>query len=405
MNEIGICTNLGDCKIADKKIKISLSSNEEKLCPGCKQKLYILDGVQIKSKYLFIFAIAILIAIALMSIYLKSKNENQAQTVTPVSEAIASTVSDDFDLIVQKKKVQIGVQANSPPFNFIDAGNRVGLDLEIARLIFSQSEFSNLKREAITNEQEVPAYSQIPSLLKIKKPSGEFSVDIVMGGLTFDDDEKNEVQYSIPYIDGFGYSLIARKNGTIKSEKDLGSRKIGVTKGDVDVISFVKATFPNSTVIELEDGEPTWIVDAIKNQRVDAVVYDYPFAGPAIKDTNLEIVVAKIKDLNLTYKIGVRSKSKKLISKLNSAIQKVRLLPAYEQLIEKYLYADVNIAAPVMSSAQKLHTVVRGETLSIIVRDHLGSLDRVNEVAKINNLPNPNFISVNSKLIMPNDYK
>lgn len=409
MSEIGICTNLGECKIADKKIKITLSSNEDKVCPGCKGKLYILDGVQISSKFVYIFTTAMIISLAsaafAYSVFWKPKDIDRVKVDAVTTTVSIAPLADDYDYITEKKKVQIGVQGNSPPFNFVDSGKRVGLDLEIARLIFNQEEFSISKKESIVNDQEVASYAEIPSLLNVKKSNGEFAVDIVMGGLTFEDDEKNGIQYSIPYIDGFGYSLISKQKGAISSEADLKGKKIGVTKGDVDVITFVKDSYPNSKIVELSDGEITWIVDSINTGVVDAVIYDYPFAGPAIKNSNLEIVIAKLKDHNLSYKIGVRSTSKKLISKLNSSIQKVRQLPVYEQLIEKYLYAGVNIAAPVLTAGKKIHMVIKGETLSIIARDRLGSLDRVDEIVRLNNLPNPNFISINSKLIMPVDYK
>lgn len=314
---------------------------------------------------------------------------------------INQSIENDYNLIKLRGTVKIGVQSDANPLNYVEDGKRLGLDYELAKLIFSQSEFSLTSEKAIDADHWVDEYDDIPKMLKEKGTNGEYNVDIIMGGLTFVDGDDPDVIYSIPYLEDFGYSLIAKKTDTYTSLKDLRNKKIGVVKGDPDVISYVKSVLPTgASIVELSDDSETWLSDFINGGQCSAIIYDYPFAAKEIEGSNLEIKVSKLNNSDISYKIGLRKGNEKLRNALNSAISKVKVLPSYSELLKKYLLSS-NIAKVKNLDNNPTYTVKAGESLSLIAKAQLGDINKWKEIQDLNNIPNPHLISTGQVLILP----
>jgi nucleoid-associated protein YgaU len=154
----------------------------------------------------------------------------------------------------------------------------------------------------------------------------------------------------------------------------------------------------------LSDDSETWLSDFINKGKVDAIIYDFPFASVEVKGSNLQIKVANLPNSDISYKIGLRRGNERLRDELNAAIRKIKLMPQYSNLLKRYLPID-DILIPNNGGNNPSHIVQTGETLSIIARDHLKDLNRWKEIENLNNLPNPHFIGIGKKLIMPSDYR
>src|SRR5690606_12178753 len=116
--------------------------------------------------------------------------------------------NDEYAIIKQKGKVRKGVQADAPPLNYYDRNNRPkGLDYEICKLIFSQPEFS-LPATGIRMKYDATTYDEILPLLR-KKEADSYTIDLVMGGLTYIDGDEADIIFTEPYLDNMGYSFIA----------------------------------------------------------------------------------------------------------------------------------------------------------------------------------------------------
>lgn len=299
--------------------------------------------------------------------------------------------------IVDSGTVRVSVQNPSKPFYANDGGRPNGFNVDFMNILFAQREFGGHIK--VDTSRAVDTYENVPKqLLDGKK------VDIAIDGLTFNDDDLPGVAYSIPYVKDFGYSLITAKGNVVNSTSDTAGMKIGVLQGDPDARAFAEQAFPSAKIVELSDRADSsgkWIVGHIKSGKVDAVMYDYPFAVAELDGTDLQFAMTKIKGSDIQYRIGVRKEDKDLLAALNGAIRKAMDTPEYPDLLKKY-FMSTNVAAVRRASSGEVgYVVAKGDTLSTIAQAQLGDKMRFGDIQARNNLANPNFITIGQKLVIP----
>lgn len=412
VRKYGNCINYTNCKNADEKAEIGIIEGHDFVCPECHNPLYVLKPQEESKPLFFKILAAILIAAAIFFIYNKCSNpstttslESNIEEVKPLENKVYSP-NDEFFTIIKSEKIKIGVQSLSPPFNYVENGNRTGFDYDFAKMVFAQSEFGFVNPDAIDADHEVLLYEDIPGMLTKKNARGTNDVDIIMGALSYEEADTPGVIYTIPYIENFGYSLVAKKTSNIKSLADLKGKKIGVLQGDPVLLDYAKSVLPEgASIVEKKVDTQKWMSDFLNTNKVDAIIFDFPFAIVEVNSSeDLQVKVANLPNSNITYRIGLRKGNEKLRDELNTAIRKVKLMPDYTSLLKKYLPAD-GVLKPTNVNNNPTHIVAKGESLSIIAEKHLKDVSRWKEIQSLNNLPNPQFISVGDKLIMPADYK
>jgi len=334
---------------------------------------------------------------------------NTSHSSSSTSLPVAVTSDGTLYNMMKTGKVNVSVQSPSKPFHYMVNGVPKGFNVEFLNLLFAESEFTNGKTALSINTVDniVDEYAAVPQQLLKTSKQGTPVVDIAIDGLTFNDSDLDGVVYTIPYVQDFGYSLIAPQGSNIKDEADVAGKVIGILKGDPDVKAFVKKSFPGADIVELSDatdakGQRTWINTAITSGKVDAVVYDYPFAVSEIEGTNLQFAISKLNGSDIQYKIGVRKADTDLVKALNSAIRKVVNKPEYSDLVKKYFSSDRTAAIRAASGNETVYIVKRGDTLSTIAQATLGDVSLYRKIESRNNLANPNLISVGQKLVIPN---
>lgn len=300
-----------------------------------------------------------------------------------------------MDRIATNGELVVSVQTPSLPFFSIEGGQARGFNVDFLKLLLQQEGFAGVTK---TKFAGVDTYEGVPKQLL----QGE-KVDIAIDGLTFSDNEPAGVTYTIPYVEDFGYALIGNRAANVRP--DLSGAVIGVLKGDPDVKAFVSSVYPKAQVVELSDASTndnrTWIKDAIDGGKVDAVIYDYPFAVAEISNTSLQFLVSKLPGSDIQYKIGLRQADQPLKDALNRAIRKVKASPEYGDLIRKYFMSTNTAVVKSVGGGETTYTVKKGDTLSLIAGAQLGSNMRYTEIEARNNLANPNLISVGQKLVIP----
>lgn len=295
--------------------------------------------------------------------------------------------------MIERGSVTASVQNPSKPFYSGDAGRAVGFNVDFMKLMFAQSEFKN--RVSKLTSIEVNAYADVPKQLLTNN-----EVDIAIDGLTFNDEDLAGVVYTIPYVKDFGYSLIMAKG-----DSPGPGMRIGVLQGDPDAKAAAETAFPDAKIIEVSDkadANGKWIVGHINTKKVDAVMYDYPFAVAEVDSTNLQFAMTKIKGTDIQYRIGVRKGDTELLIALNSAIRKAMDAPAYSDMLKQYFMSTNVSNVRRASSGEASYVVAKGDTLSTVAQSQLGDKMKYNDIQTRNNLANPNFIAVGQKLIIPN---
>lgn len=314
---------------------------------------------------------------------------------TPMAVQSGGTLAN----ILSSGVVHVSVQNPSRPVYYRDnRGTARGFNVDFLKAVFAQSEFGG-RTITLDTEHEVDAYEKVPKQLL----QGNV-VDIAIDGLTFNDDDLQGVIYSFPYVKDFGYALIAQRNSSISSVEAANGKTIGVLKGDPDAMAFAKRAFPRARLVELSDKADEngkWMVGYVDAHKVDAVMYDYPFAVSEVDGTDMQFVAPKIAGSNIEYKIAVRAADKDLLQALNAAIVKVTTTDAYTDMLKTYFLSTKVSAARAAGSNEAVYLVVRGDTLSTIAQSHIGDKSRYPEIQTRNNLANPNFIAVGQKLVIP----
>ncbi|NYH18731.1 transporter substrate-binding and LysM peptidoglycan-binding domain-containing protein [Paraburkholderia bryophila] len=341
-----------------------------------------------------------------------SNGNSNSGTTTAATPPVANNPDgfvpnkDTLKSILSNGVVRVSVENPSRPFYSEDNGKPQGFNVDFAKLLFAQKEFTSGDHPTITVDTHhgVDTYPAVPDQLTKTDQQGNAVVDVAMDGLTFPDNTPSGVVYSIPYVEDFGYSLIVAQGSPVRSAADLAGKTVGVLQGDPDVKAFVQKAFPDSKIVELSDasieGQRSWMAHFLDGHQVDAIVYDYPFGVAEIKGTDLKFAVTKLDGSNLSYKVGVRKEDGALLIYLNSAIAKVKQSPAYLDLLRKYFISD-QVLTTAASGGEKTYVVRSGDTLNAIALSQLGSGARYVDVQKRNNLPNPNLILIGQHLIIP----
>jgi polar amino acid transport system substrate-binding protein len=192
--------------------------------------------------------------------------------------------------VKSRKKWQIGVKCDFPPFGFIDVrGNNDGYDVRVARR-FAQLAFGSTKKVSLTC---VTTPSRIPTLMSNR-------VDIIISTLTWTAARAEQLDFSIPYYSAVG-RLLVPNNSTLRIAS-MGGKTIVTTRGAL-YATWMRNCFKSSTLLEVDS--PALATAAVKDGRADAFMFDDAFLlGVATQDRDLKLTNDKF--LNIPWGIGIR---------------------------------------------------------------------------------------------------
>lgn len=324
-----------------------------------------------------------------------------AQAAVRPTPVTATTSQDALSQIIEEGVVHTVVQSPSKPFFYISRGAPAGFNVDFMNLLFAQPQFTKKHATIQLDALTVNTYPEVPQGLLDKKIGAQVAID----GLTFVDTDLEGVVYSKPYVSDFGYALIVPNGSPIQSAQDTEGKTIGVLEGDPDVMEYVKQHLRGATVVALSDktttGERTWINDALKAKKADAIVYDYPFAVAEIAGTRLTFASTKLQGSDIAYKIGVRKSDQALLQAINAGIDAVITTPKYEELMRKHFVSDNKVVVNEAVKGEATYVVKRGDTLGSIAQSLLGDQKKYTAIQVRNNIANPHLITTGQKLVIP----
>jgi polar amino acid transport system substrate-binding protein len=207
--------------------------------------------------------------------------------------------------VKQRKRWEIGVKCDFPPFGFIDVrGNHDGYDVRVARR-FAELAFGSKKKVNLTC---VTTPSRIPTLI-----SGR--VDIIISTLTWTQARSEQIDFSIPYYSATGRLLIP--NASTLSLSSLGGKTVTTTRGAL-YATWMRNCFKNTKILEVDS--PALAVAAVKDGRADTFMFDDSFLlNVATQDRDLKLTNDKF--LNVPYGIGIRKGETNMSRWVNAALR------------------------------------------------------------------------------------
>lgn len=212
-----------------------------------------------------------------------------------------------------------GTSAGFPPFEYIEDGEIVGFDIDLAHAI---GELMGFTVEFI----DISFDGLIPAL-------NAGTIDMAVAGMTITEERAKVVDFSIPYFSANQSVLV--KEGSGKDVTVLyGNTRLGVqtgTTGDLWV---------EENLADVHTGQVTHydtFVLAVRDLmlgRIDAVVLDDAVAQRYAKVEDVE--VAAILITGEEYGIAVKKGNDELLAKINEGIRKARELGIMDDLLAKY---------------------------------------------------------------------
>ncbi len=214
--------------------------------------------------------------------------------------------------------LSMATNAAFPPYEYMEGGDYVGIDIEIAQAIAD-----SLGKELVINDVE---FGSIIGGVQTGK------YDMGIAGMTVTDERLQSVNFSDTYATGVQV-IIVKEDSAIASPDDLADAMIGVqmdTTGDI----YCCDEFGDDHVTEFKTGADA--VQALVSGKVDCVVIDnepaknFVAANPGLKIVETEYVVED-------YAICIAKDNTELLDQINTALGELKASGKLDEIIAKYI--------------------------------------------------------------------
>lgn len=218
-------------------------------------------------------------------------------------------------------KLVMATNAEFPPYEFHEANEIVGIDVEIAKAIATEMgkefEISDMAFDSI-----------IPAVQSGKASFGA-------AGMTVTPERQENVDFSDPYAKATQV-IIVTEDSPITGPADLTGKKIGVQQGTTGDL-YATDEFGDSAVERYNKGFEA--VQALGQAKIDAVIIDGEPAKVFVKEnTGLKILDEAYTEEE--YAIVVKKGNKELVDGINKAIAKLKESGELQKIVDKYITAE-----------------------------------------------------------------
>lgn len=298
--------------------------NYNKIIAFMHDKCIIIRRIIMKKNIISAIVLSSMLLLAACS---GSSNEATTQAANAGSEAAAdqttaageSAATGELKL-VEAGKLIVSTNAEFPPYEYYDANEIVGIDVEIAKAIADKM--------GLELEVKDGAFDAIIA----EVVSGK--ADVGIAGMTATDERKQNVDFSDSYATGTQV-IIVKEGSEIKSAADLEGKSIGVqlgTTGDI-MATDVK----DSKVEQYNKGMDA--VQALSQGKIDAVIID----NEPAKFYEKEVSGLKILDEAFAveeYAIALKKGNTELQTKINETLKELKAEGKIDEIIAKYIKAE-----------------------------------------------------------------
>ena len=279
-------------------------------------------------KKMFALILAVLMVAALLAGCGSSTAETKAPetTAAPASAAAAETTAAAAETeaaapaftTIEAGKLIMSTNAAFPPYEMVaDDGSFEGIDVEIAGAVAKK-----LGLELVVDDMDFDA-----ALLAVQQEKS----DIVMAGVTVNEDRKMVMNFSDTYSKGVQVVIV--KEGSDVTLDNLGDQMIGTQRGTTGYI-YASGDYGEDHVTAYDNGASA--VQALANGQVDCVIIDsapaeaFVAANPGLTILDTEYTVED-------YAIGLNKDNTALLEAINSALKELTEDGTIPAIVEKYI--------------------------------------------------------------------
>jgi len=263
-------------------------------------------------KFLWIIVLSLLFVgcLVVAAWYFQNQLQNTAMENKPTT---AST-----DASTSPKELIIGTDPTLPPMEFMQNGNFVGYDIDLANLLAKEMGVKVVFKNVV--------FDNIFNALQ------QHQIDLIISAVTITPERQKKYDFSEQYLNA-GQVIITRKdNTTIKSVKDLQGKRIGVQQGTTNETQALKYTSPTLVIRYPDFVQAT---KALVNGNVDAIFDDLP-SSKGIVAANPTLKIASDPFTDEYYGIVFRKGDSK-VKEVNKALDALRVRGYLTELKNKWL--------------------------------------------------------------------
>lgn len=220
----------------------------------------------------------------------------------------------------QNAPLRVVTDATFPPMEFVKDGKRTGFDIDLVEAIGKEM---GRKIEWI----DIDFKGLIPAL-----QAGR--ADMANSAIYITEERRKVVDFTDPYYAG-GLVVLTKKDGPIKSLKDLDGKKVAVQVGTKSV-GFLKDNFPKVERVEVEKNQEMFNLAQIG--RADAAITGKPAAklyAQAHPDMTVLAEQITVED----YGMALPKNQPETTKAVNEALKKLRANGTYDALVAKWFEA------------------------------------------------------------------
>lgn len=204
-----------------------------------------------------------------------------------------------------------------PPMEFTQGGVRTGFDIELTEAL--------AKEAGKTVEwTDIDFKGLIPAVLSNR-------ADAAVSAIYITDARKEVVDFSNSYYAG-GLVVLTKKDGPIKTIKDLDGKKVSVQVGTKSV-NYLQEHFPKVQRVEVEKNEEMFNLVGVG--RVDAAVTGKP-AAKLYAQSHPDLVVLDEQITTEEYGIAVSKNKPEVLAALNAALDRIKANGTYQKIVDKW---------------------------------------------------------------------
>ena len=219
-----------------------------------------------------------------------------------------------------QETIRAVTDATFPPMEFVKDGKRTGFDIELVEALAGAM---GKKVEWI----DIDFKGLIPAL-----QAGR--ADIAVSAIYITPERSRVVDFTDPYYAG-GLVVLTKKDGPIKTLKDMDGRKVSVQVGTKSV-NYLKEHFPSVQRVEVEKNQEMFSL--VQIGRAEAAVTGKP-AAKLFAQSTPDLTVLTEQVTTEEYGIAVPKNKPELTRDLNAALAKLKADGSYQAIVNKWFEA------------------------------------------------------------------
>ena len=269
-------------------------------------------------------AVFAMMMVAMLAVFAGCSSSSDTNSGT----ADSGTAQDNsLQNVLDKGTLVLGLDDSFPPMGFRDENNNiVGFDIDVATEVANRMGVE-LKLQPIewsTKEMEL----------------NTGSVDCLWNGLSIDDERKQAMDLSEPYMTN-RMVLVVLNDSEYTDQASLAGKTIGVQNGSTAEKILEESDFSKTigNTIGFKDNVTAFM--ELETKGIDAIFMDEVVANYAITSQNKDFKVLEDGLTEEEYAVGFKKGNTELCDKVNADLEKLAEDGTVEKLAEKYEIADM----------------------------------------------------------------